>query len=121
MAKKASASSRQEKLVSVKAEDTLGKPLQPAQKRMLRRLKQMPDSEIDYSDIPPLTDEQLASARRPAKKLVAVRLDAEILDWLRQHGEGYSTRINNILHAVMTHQRAGSDTSRDPRRRRRLS
>jgi uncharacterized protein (DUF4415 family) len=121
MAKKSSASSRQEKLISVKAEDILGKPLRPAQKRMLRRLKQMPDSEIDYSDIPPLTDEQLASARRPAKKLVAVRLDAEILDWLQQHGEGYSTRINSILRAVMTHQRAGSETSLASRRRPRQS
>lgn len=75
---------------------------------MLKRLKEMPDFEIDYSDIPPLTDEQLASARRPAKKLVAIRLDAEILAWLQKPGEGYSTRINNILRAVMEHQRAES-------------
>jgi len=73
---------------------------------MAKRLRQMPDSEIDFSDIPELTDEQLAEFRRPPKVLVAFRLDREIYDWLNQHGkQGYSTRINNILRAVMERAR----------------
>jgi uncharacterized protein (DUF4415 family) len=62
------------------------------------------EPDIDYSDIPPLTSEQLAAARRPAKKLVAVRLNKELFDWLQRPGEGYSNRINTILRAVMEHQ-----------------
>jgi uncharacterized protein (DUF4415 family) len=69
---------------------------------MLDRLAAMPESEIDFSDIPPLTDAQLAAAFRPrSKELVAVRLDRDILAWLQAYGPGYSTRINAILRAVM--------------------
>ena len=105
MAKKSSVSSRPEKLVSVKAEDIFRKPLSPKDKARLRKLKAKPDSEIDYSDIPELTDEQLAQFRRSPKVLVAARIDRDIYDWLKQFGEGYSTRINNVLRAVMEQQR----------------
>ncbi len=105
MAKKSSVSSRREKLVSVKAEDIFNKPLSRQQKARLNRLRNMPDSKIDYSDIPELTDEQLAEFKRPTKVLVAARLDRDVVDWLKQYGEGYSTRINEILRAVMSRQR----------------
>jgi uncharacterized protein (DUF4415 family) len=92
----------------VKAEDILGKPLSRRQRADLARLKNLPDSEIDYSDIPPLTPEQLATAFQPNRQLIAVRLDREVLKWLRGFGPGYSTRINNILRAVMEQQRRAS-------------
>ncbi|SRR5260370_6259227 len=107
MKKKSSESSRQEKLVRVRAEDILNRPLKKSQQEALRRLKKMPNSEIDYSDIPPLTEEQLASAFRPkSKQLIAVRLDRDVLEWLKGYGEGYSTRINHILRAVMAAKRS---------------
>ncbi len=106
MATKPSASSRREKLVRVSAGDILNKPLKRKQQQALQQLKDLPDSEIDYSDIPPLTDAQLASAFRPqSKQLIAVRLDRDILEWLKSYGEGYSTRINHILRTVMTLKR----------------
>jgi uncharacterized protein (DUF4415 family) len=92
----------------VKAEDILGKPLSRRQRADLARLKNLPDNEIDYSDIPPLTAEQLATAFQPNRQLIAVRLDREVLKWLRGFGPGYSTRINNILRAVMEQQRRAS-------------
>jgi uncharacterized protein (DUF4415 family) len=49
-----------------------------------------------------LTGEQLAAFRRTPKVLVAARLDRDVYDWLKQYGEGYSTRINNILRVVMS-------------------
>jgi uncharacterized protein (DUF4415 family) len=36
--------------------------------------------------------------------LVAARIDRDIYNWLRKFGEGYSTRINGILRAVMEQQ-----------------
>ena len=63
------------------------------------------DSRIDYSDIPALTEEQLANAKRAPKILVAARLDREVVDWLKKFGEGYSTRINFILRQVMSRAR----------------
>src|SRR5260364_384449 len=57
------------------------------QKAELKALAKMPDDTIDYSDIPRLTDEQLANAVRgrfykPIKVHVTVRLDSDVLRWL---------------------------------------
>ena len=107
--KKASESSRRAKLVSRSAEDMLSKPLSKRDKAALARIAKRQaagdDSGIDYSDIPALTDEQLASARRTPKILIAARLDREVVDWLKQYGEGYSTRINFILRQAMAKAR----------------
>jgi hypothetical protein len=64
MAKKSSASSQPGKLVRVKPERILSKPLTKQQSHRLARLAEKPDSEIDFSDIPPLTDQQLAEMVR---------------------------------------------------------
>ena len=109
MAKKLSASSQPGREVSMSAESIWSKPLTKRQKATLDRIakqqQSLDDSSIDYSDIPALTDEQLAQFRRPPKRLVAVRLDADIFEWLQQFGAGYSTRINEVLRIVMTKSR----------------
>jgi uncharacterized protein (DUF4415 family) len=69
-----------------------------------RRLDAMP---IDYSDIPPLGDEFFTKAKEtwpPAKQQLTIRLDADVLDWLKANGKGYQTRINRILRAAMESQ-----------------
>jgi uncharacterized protein (DUF4415 family) len=109
MAKKSSASSRRGKQIRVSAESIWNKPLSKRQKAALegiaKRQKHAAASEIDYSDIPALTDKQLAQFRRPPKKLVAVRLDADVFEWLTRYGAGYSTRINHVLRVVMSQGR----------------
>ena len=109
MTKKSSASSRRGKLIRVSAESIFSKPLNKRQKGVLARIAKRQvagdDSGIDYSDIPPLTDEQLARFRRASKVLVAARLDRDVYDWLKKYGKGYSTRINSILRAVMSRAR----------------
>jgi len=105
MAKKLSASSRLGKQIRVSAESIWNKPPTKRQKAALdavaRRQRRTDVSQIDYSDIPALTDKQLTQFRRPPKKLVAVRLDADVFEWLQRYGAGYSTRINNVLRVVM--------------------
>jgi len=90
----------------VSAESIFSRPLTKRQKTTLARIAQRQaagdDSDIDYSDIPSLTDKQLAEFRRAPKVLVAARLDRDVYDWLKQYGEGYSTRINSILRVVMS-------------------
>jgi uncharacterized protein (DUF4415 family) len=69
-----------------------------------RRLAAAP---IDYSDIPPLGEEFFAKATTawpPVKKQLTIRLDADVLAWLKGHGRGYQTRINRILRVVMESQ-----------------
>lgn len=68
-----------------------------------RRIDAMP---IDYSDIPPLGDDFFKKARA-AKKQLTIRLDADVLAWLKSHGRGYQTRINRILRVVMENQTSG--------------
>ena len=106
--KKPSASSQPAKRISVSAESTFSKALSKKQRARLARIAKRQqagdDSDIDYSDIPPLTDAQLAEFRRAPKVLVAARIDRDIYDWLQQYGAGYSTRINEILRAVMLRQ-----------------
>jgi uncharacterized protein (DUF4415 family) len=68
------------------------------------------DSQINFADIPPLTDEQLARMVRtrelPARKMpVSVRLDPAVLEWLKGKGEGHLTRIDDILANAMEAER----------------
>ena len=88
------------------AESIFNQPLTKRRKAVLARIAKRQaagdDSGIDYSDIPALTDEQLARFRRTPKVLVAARLDRDVYDWLKRYGQGYSTRINSILRAVMS-------------------
>jgi uncharacterized protein (DUF4415 family) len=69
----------------------------------------MPDSQIDTSDMPEVTDWSGAvrgALFRPVKRLTSLRLDADLLEWFKRGGEGYQTRINAALREyVQRHQR----------------
>lgn len=71
----------------------------------LKRLDEMP---IDYSDIPELDDDFFRNATLvnwpPAKTQFTIRLDADVLAWLKSNGRGYQTRINRILRVAMESQ-----------------
>lgn len=78
------------------------------QSEELAVLTKMPDEEIDYSDVLAVIDWSKAEVGRfyrPVKETVTIRLDADVLDWLKQGGKGYQTRVNKILRAVMEQQR----------------
>jgi uncharacterized protein (DUF4415 family) len=81
-------------------------PLTEAQRENLRALAARPDSEIDTSDAPEMSDEQWKNAQRghfyrPVKRQITARIDADVLDWLKAHGKGYQSRINAILRREM--------------------
>ena len=76
------------------------------------KLNSMSDSEIDYSDIPPITKKlfQKSELRMPkSKPLISIRLDSDVLEWFKSLGSGYQTRINAVLRMYMkankTHKR----------------
>ena len=67
----------------------------------------MSDAAIDYSDIPPLDSSFFSRATEmwpPAKQQLTIRLDTDVLAWLKAYGRGYQTRINRILRAAMDSQ-----------------
>ena len=58
----------------------------------------VPDDQLDLSDIPEITDWSNAVRHgqfyRPVKQQTSVRLDADVLAWLKSQGKGYQTRMN---------------------------
>jgi uncharacterized protein (DUF4415 family) len=77
-----------------------------AQKAELAAVAARPDNTIDYSEIPPLTDAFWKNAVRdrfykPIKTSTTVRIDSDVLAWLRSQGKGYQSRINAILREKM--------------------
>lgn len=66
----------------------------------------MPDDQIDTSDISELQPRAWRDAirgrfYRPLKQAVSIRLDADVVAWLKKRGKGYQTRSNNILRQRM--------------------
>lgn len=57
----------------------------------------------DLVEIPALSEKELA-AMRAAKEQLTIRLDADILQWLKSKHGPYQTRLNSILRAVMVHE-----------------
>jgi len=81
-------------------------PLTEKQKGQLAALENQADSEIDHSDIAPLTEDfwktaELGRFYKPTKTSTTVRLDSDVLAWLRSQGKGYQSRINAILRREM--------------------
>ncbi len=114
MAKRQSESSAQDWLVSMTSEDIRNRKWTEAEIEAVRRGGEAQRAGIDlpeeeYEDIPRLTPEQLARMVRfrdvKRKVPVSVRLDPDVLEWLRAKGEGHLTRINDILANLMEAER----------------
>jgi uncharacterized protein (DUF4415 family) len=84
-----------------------------AERAEIAALAALPDSGIDTADLPELTGAFFAKAARnpfyrPVKTQLTVRLDADVLAWLKAGGRGYQTKLNTILRQAMLR-----DISRD--------
>ncbi len=76
------------------------------QKRDIRAIAAKRDEDIDFSDAPPVFDwsgAEIGKFYRPAKKPVTLRLDSDVIAWLKAHGRGYQTRANWLLRQAMLH------------------
>jgi uncharacterized protein (DUF4415 family) len=85
-------------------------PKLSAEKRKeLQKLARRPDLEIDLTDIPEIreipSDAVIGRFYRPKKTTVTIRLDADVVAWLKAAGEGYQTRINAYLRQLMQKNR----------------
>ena len=81
-------------------------PLTEAQRQEIEALAAQPDDDIDYSDAPPLGDSFWRQAARnpfykPTKTSTTVRIDSDVLAWLRAQGPRYQSRLNAILRKEM--------------------
>jgi uncharacterized protein (DUF4415 family) len=81
-------------------------PLTAKQKRDLAALAALPDHQIDTSAIPELPlrawkDAVRGRFYRPVKQAVSLRLDTDVVAWLKRPGKGYQTRANHLLRQQM--------------------
>jgi uncharacterized protein (DUF4415 family) len=76
------------------------------QKRDVAAIAAKRDEDIDLTDMPVVVDwsrAEIGKFYRPAKKPVTIRLDEDVLEWLKGYGRGYQTRANLLLrHAMVT-------------------
>jgi uncharacterized protein (DUF4415 family) len=78
--------------------------LTKTQAKDIANLRKMKDEDIDLSDIPEVTDWSNAVVGkfyRPVKQSLTIRLDADVIAWLKSQGSGYQTRINSLLRNAM--------------------
>ena len=90
----------------IKRKQLLRQALTSKQKRELKAINELPDDRIDTSDIPELPKGAWRNAirgrfYRPLKQAVSLRLDVDVVAWLKKPGKGYQTRANRILRQRM--------------------
>jgi uncharacterized protein (DUF4415 family) len=83
-------------------------PLTPELRAVLDALAELPDSEIDTTDMARITDWSNAvrgAFYRPIKRPLSLRVDADIIDWFQRQGHGYQTRMNSALREYVERHR----------------
>ena len=91
------------------------------QKRQLEYIDELPDDQIDTSDIPELTEEQWRSRTtyvglfpmHRTKKSVTIRLDSDVVKWFKSQGKGWQTKMNWVLRLYYaSHRKTGVKVGR---------
>ncbi len=75
--------------------------------KRLAKLRKMPDSDIDFSDIPEADAEFWANAKlvkHPKKVAISIRLDEDVLQWFRESSDKYQSEINRVLRTYVEHK-----------------
>jgi uncharacterized protein (DUF4415 family) len=78
--------------------------LRKEQRADIAALAAMKDSEIDLTDMPEVLDwsgAEIGKFYRPKKRPVTMRLDEDVVDWLKGYGRGYQTKANMLLRHAM--------------------
>jgi uncharacterized protein (DUF4415 family) len=97
--------------------------LPPITEEALARMDSIKDEDIDFSDIPEITDfsdfhlwrdRHLYRPMKPHKAKVNCTLDADVVAWLNKDGKGYQTRMNAILRQAMLSSLAGASSASGP-------
>ena len=96
------------------------KKLTKIQKVDIRKLRAKRDEDIDLSDAPLVLDwskAEIGKFYRPTKKPVTMRLDLDVIEWLKSEGAGYQTKANWLLRSAMLHFKRKSTNASKRRNR----
>lgn len=113
---------RQEE-IEKRAEEALKNIDNPTRTEQIEKLRSLTDEDIDFSDIPPITEDMLNHAvirersfvnnamvvtrqipylekvKPTPKQRLHARIDGDVLEWFKAQGKGYQTHINAVLRA----------------------
>ena len=73
------------------------------------------DEEIDLSEMPEIVDwsgAEVGKFYRPPKRSVTMRVDADVIEWLKSYGPGYQSRANMLLRHAMSSTQAAKVTGK---------
>jgi len=91
------------------------KKLTREQKREIAAVATKKDTDVDLSDMPEVldwSDAKIGKFFRPAKRPVTMRLDADVVEWLKGYGPGYQTKENMLLRHAMVSTKAAKATKK---------
>jgi uncharacterized protein (DUF4415 family) len=91
------------------------KKLTKGQKREIAAVATKKDADIDLCDMPEIldwSDAEIGKFYRPPKKPVTMRLDADVVEWLKGYGPGYQTKANLLLRHAMVSTKAAKAAKR---------
>lgn len=75
--------------------------------KRLQELENIPEDNIDTSDIPELDASFWEKAKlvQPSnKKAISLRVDGDVLEWFKSQGKGYQSVMNAVLRSYVEHQ-----------------
>lgn len=96
------------KIISVTEEEAKKYIKSKKHKISVKKISEIKDEDINYSDIPEITEELWENAQiiyPSSKEKISLRLDKDILDWFKAKGKGYQTMINAVLKSYITHHK----------------
>ncbi len=80
------------------------KKLNKKQKSQIAAITAKKEADIDLTDMPEVLDwskAEIGKFYRPTKKPVTIRLDTDVITWLKSYGRGYQTKTNMLLRHAM--------------------
>lgn len=96
---------KKENIVSYTMEEIKGMIARGEDKTDWEKFRNMTKEEMlavcDEDDMVDIDWNNVVLVHPAPKKEVHIRLDADLLAWLKQSGKGYQTRINSILRSYM--------------------
>ena len=84
------------------------KKLTREQKREIAAIAAKKDEDIDLSGMPEVIDwseAEVGKFYRSRKRPVTMRLDTDVIEWLKSYGPGYQSRANVLLRHAMVSTR----------------
>jgi len=84
-------------------------PLTDQERSQLEKVAAMPDGDIDYSDAPERPNAvwiKMGAKLPEIKRQITLRIDSEVIDFFKNTGKRYQSRMNAVLRSYVEASKA---------------